>query len=451
MPAADLTKDLSAVLDWIFAEDPMAHPALAARARLLFLDTTGCMVAGLAKPELRALAAEFAESEAGPVHLPSSEIGLTASAAAALAGIAACWDEACEGLARAHGRPGLHAFPPALGLGLQQNRTLGDVLAALVTGYEVAGRLGEVLRIKPEMHVDGTWGTFGAIAAAARLGAPDFKTAAEIAAAAIDAAACQMPFSLYLPVARGATARNSYVGHAVQHALLQVSAAGAGLTAPAGALATLDRLAYQGLSTATPMAPPGEWLVEQGYLKPYAAVRHVHYGAAAAIERHRDKGPDTRHIKNIRLSVYEEAITYCGNRAPKTATQAQFSLSYGLAWALMHGDLGPDAYAADALADPEVTRLEALIEVVPDAVLTRENRRGATLTVESAQGTEIHTVDAVPGDPVMPFSADAVRDKFRRYAGPHFGDTTATAIADAILDGPLDQPLGTIFESSVLK
>ena len=73
-----------------------------------------------------------------------------------------CWDEACEGLARAHGRPGLHAIPPALALGIANRETLREVLTGAVRGYEMAARLGERMRIQPGMHVDGTWGTFGA-------------------------------------------------------------------------------------------------------------------------------------------------------------------------------------------------------------------------------------------------------------------------------------------------
>ena len=45
------------------------------------------------------------------------------------------------------------------------------------------------------------------------------------------------------------------------------------------------------------------------------------------------------------------------------AIQAQFSLTYGLARMLLTGDLGPDSYTDAALADPEVQRLERLIDV----------------------------------------------------------------------------------------
>lgn len=425
---------------WVIESDTLAEPAVEEKARELLLDTLGCMVAGLAKPEPARLAAGLMHGAQGRIRLPGFDLPLTPDAAAYIAGVAACWDEACEGLARAHGRPGLHSFGPALALALVDGHSLGDALRALVAGFEVAGRMGEALRIRPGMHVDGIWGTFGGVAAAARLKGLN----ADQTVAAIEGVACRLPYSLYLPVAQGADVRNLYVGEAATRALAQVAAVEAGVSAPAGAVAAFHSNAL-GHETPLALAPPGEWFVLEGYLKPYAAVRHVHYGAhaAAAWRRRRpDVSPDA--IRRIALSVYGEAITYCGNRAPATAIQAQFSLSYGLARTLVAGDLGPDAYAADALADPATRRLEALIEISEDAAATSAGVRTAALTVDCGDGPETIVADAVPGDPASPMSRDDVAAKFMRYAGPILGEDQSQALRDAVLDGPFGADLDSI-------
>ncbi|MFP6749051.1 MAG: MmgE/PrpD family protein [Alphaproteobacteria bacterium] len=327
------------IIAWLAADDPMEDGAVAARARLLFLDTVGCLIAGLAKPEPAALAASLGALEPGSVLLPGAKTPLSAGSAAYVAGLAACWDEACEGLPRAHGRPGLHSFAAALALGLARKHTLAETLRALVAGFEVAGWLGEYLRIVPGMHVDGTWGTFGAVAAAARL----LALSPDETVAALQGAACQLPYSLYLPISQGATVRNTYVGEAARRGIACALDVQSGITAPPGAIETFDRLALGVEGADKALAPAGEWFILQGYLKPYAAVRHVHYGAQAAIDWRRSQGqPDTTKIETLELHIYGEAITYCGNRAPRTPIQAQFSLAYGLAWALCQGDLGPD-------------------------------------------------------------------------------------------------------------
>jgi len=422
---------LTDVVTWLFAEPPIDTLAVDRRARLVFLDSLGCMIAGLSKPEPKALAEALAWLEPGPVLLPGTKAPLSITAAAYVAGIAACWDEACEGLPRAHGRPGLHAFAAVLAIGLGTDNRIGRTLSALVAGFEVGGRLGEVMRIPAGMHVDGTWGTFAAVTGAARSLGLDAATTV----AAIMGAACQMPWSLYLPIAEGATVRNAYVGEAAARGIRQAIAAEAGITAPAAALETVGQLALGRDITAQALAPAGEWLIQQGYLKPFAAVRHVHYGAAAAIEWHRRFSTiPPSDIRALTLAVYGEAITYCGNRAPTTAIQAQFSLSYGLAWALMHGDLGPDAYEAQALRNPTVRRLEAMVTIEEDTAFTGDSKRAARLTVETTTGTETIAVDIVAGDPDRPMTESDVAAKFRRFAAPVIGAEQAERLAEAILE-----------------
>ena len=226
-----MEKHLPDVLVWLFESDPVGDQAVETRARQLFLDTLGCMIAGMAKPSPRKLGVVLRRFEPGSVALTGVSGLFSVGAGAYLVGLAACWDEACEGLPRAHGRPGLHSFAAALPLALQRNATLGETLTALVAGYEVAGRLGAVLRIKPGMHVDGTWGTFGAVTAAARL----MGLSPEITMQALQGAACQLPWSLYLPIQQGADIRNAYVGEAARRGIMQVLAAAADIGAPVGA------------------------------------------------------------------------------------------------------------------------------------------------------------------------------------------------------------------------
>jgi 2-methylcitrate dehydratase PrpD len=423
-----VTAGLAAAVDWLWRIDPLDDPAVQRRARLLLLDCLGCALAALAKPELGRLAAAL-RAERGPLALPAVGGGLTMSSAASLLAIATCWDEACEGLPRAHGRPGLHACAPALALALAHPTALAELLGALVAGYEVGGRLGEAFRIKPGMHVDGGWGTFGAVAVAARLRGLDARTTLD----AINGAACQLPFSLYLPIAQGHTVRNTYLGHAASLALLVTAAAASGITAPDDAVAAQRRLAL-GLESDFALAPPGQFLILEGYLKGFAAVRHVHYGAACALAWRRAVGAPAPAIRAATLSIYQEAQTYCGNRAPSRAIQAQFSLSFGLARALLHGTLEPDAYTDAALADPELRRLEQLIEITVDPAQTA---RGATLTVVSERGSWQGRSQDGPDDPERPLSDAAVEAKFLRYAAPALGDRSP-ALADLILRAPLE-------------
>ena len=429
MSAAGLESALLSVLRWLWATPPLADPAVEARARELLLDTIGCAIAGSAEPKVAALWAQIARVDPGGAGLPGTPHALSASGFARAFAAAACWHEACEGLASAHGRPGLHAIPAVLGPAMALGASLGSVLDTVVAGYEIGGRLGAVCRIRPGMHVDGTWGSFGAAAAASRL----LGASPEVALAALNHAACHLPFSLYFPIAAGSTARNAYPGHGAAHGLASALASQAGLSGPPGSIGEFLRLALD--LRAAEVAPAGRILLLEGYLKPYPAVRHVHYGALAA-EAWRETEPDR--ITGITLDIYEEAVTYCGNRAPATAIQAQFSLSYGVARTLAHGRLDPAAYTAAALADPLVRRLEAMVALRPDPAA---EGRSCTLAVTTADGTWRRAVDRVPGDPGFPMTRPEVLSKFLAYAAPVIGRAHAATIAARLLDGGLDAPL----------
>lgn len=397
----DSGMSLAEVLEWLWVAQPPAP--VDAKARELALDTLGCVLAASAKPQLQELAATFARSDPGAVQVPGFSQSFSASSAAALFAAVACWDEACEGLARAHGRPGVPVIAACAALGQALGCTFGDWLRAVIAGYEVGGRMGEVLRIAPGMHVDGYWPALGVAAAAVRL----CGGSAAQALAAVRIVACQLPHSLYLPVVHGSEARNTYLAHSAQLGLLAANAALAGITAPQ--------------SGKENVAPSGEWLLLEGYLKRFAAVRHVHYGAAAALALRPRIADRLRDVSRIELRIYAEALTYCANRAPARPIQAQFSLSYGLARALVSGDLSPDAYSDSALGDPLVRALEAKVELIENAELTRAGRLAIELEGERLE----HAVGDLPA-----MSREDVIGKFASYT------QLAPAAAARFVDAP---------------
>ncbi|WP_076998239.1 MmgE/PrpD family protein [Variovorax sp. KK3] len=405
------------------------------QARRLLADTLGCAIAGRHAAEVRRLEDLLGGCEPGSFRLPGGP-ALGVQAAAQVLAMAATWDEACEGHALAHGRPGVPLVAALLPLGLQRGSTLAEFADAFVLGYEVGARCGAWLRIRPGMHVDANWPALGVAAGVARLiGLP----AAGIAQA-IDIAACQLATSLYLPVAQGRTARNTYLGHSATLGLQAAFASAAGIDAPADALAHYAQWHAAAAPQALPAADVA--LLQDAYLKPFAAVRHVHYGAVAARMLRAQLDGDTRSIERIVLQVYQEAITYCGNRAPRTPIQAQFSLSFGLAAMLRFGDIDPTVYEGPRFDDAELRRLESLVALEPDAGRTARNARGATLRLHRAADTLQQAVDAIPGDAGHPLDRAALIDKFCRYAARSLDAERAARFCEALLGGKNTESTG---------
>ncbi len=389
------------------------------------------MLAGLGHARPRDFGAALAASMPGAIRVAGVAPGLSQAGAAALLAAAMCWDEANEGLASAHGRPGLAVAPLCIAALAEGRVTLGEALAAFALGYEVAGRAGQAWRIRPGMHVDGSWHALGAAAAATRLAGGDRAAAAR----AVRLVACQIPFALYAPIAAGMDGRNTYPGHAVLLGTLAAAGAMAGMDAPVGGFAEARHLAL-GLDQDAEVTPPGRWLVEDAYSKPFAGVRHAHYAAAAAIELRAMLGSRLDEVRAVTLATYGEALRYAANRAPASAIAAQFSLSWAVAAGLVQGDLGPPAYTDAALADPALRGIEAMVALVEDPGLTGAGDRGAGLAVALQDGSVLEArADQVPGDPALPMSVEAVCAKFLRFAAPVLGEDQARAVLVLLLDG----------------
>lgn len=409
-----------------------------AKARLMLLDTVGCMLAARSAPEVAAFEAGFSRLDAGSFCFPGGP-GLTTLGAAAVGAMAATWDEACEGLALAHGRPGVPVVAALLPQALARDVTVGELIGALVAGYEVGARAGAWLRIPPGMHVDANWPSLGVAAGVARL----LALPAGLAMAAINTAACQLPASLYLPVAAGANARNTYLAHSAWLGILATLSAAGGVTAPQDAL-THYALNYSAAGD-EPLIDPARLLLLEAYFKPHAAVRHAHYGAEAARLLRGGLGGRTENIDAITLSVYAEAQTYCGNRDAQTPIQAQFSLSFGVAAGLRHGGIDAGIYREDQFHDAELRRLERLVRVKIDPALGESGRRGARLDIVTAGEARSARVTTIKGDPAMPMSTAEVAEKFLRYAATSVPAGRARDFAAQLVDCDSTTPFRDIW------
>ena len=427
-PIADALDELG---QWLWPAAADLPDAVSQRAQRLWRDTASCAWAGLRAAEPARWLAMQAVTDGGQVPLPGSPLRLSASAAATAFAVGACWDEACEGLALAHGRPGVPVVA-ALWSQIAVRRPSWQTLwQATAAGYEVAGRLGARLRILPGMHVDGVWGAFGAADALVWLRGGGWQEARQ----ALEACAVQLPFTLYRPVRAGANVRNLYLGHSAWLGLQAAQAVEAGFATPEGAIDDFATLALDPLA-AGEWPAPGDWLLSQSYWKPFAAVRHVHYGAQAALAL-RGQLPSNSVIDELKLRIYPEALQYCGNRAPQTVIAAQFSLSYGVAAALIFGDLSPTEFRQPCFADPRLRRLEAMVELQADAQAWPAGKRGASLSARLGDRWWHVDQGSVAGDAGNDPPAHALQAKYTQFTQ---NDPAMAAWAERVCEDPPQAP-----------
>jgi len=415
-----------------------ASAEVSRHARLVLLDTIGCALAGRMAPEVAALEKQLAALEPGSFRFPAGA-ALGPRAACQIMAIGATWHEACEGHAFAHGRSGVPAIAALLPLALHRGATIGDFIDALAVGYEVGARAGAWLRVAPGLHVDGNWPALGVAAGVARLlGLPP-----DLAMKALGIVACQLPASLYLPIRTGRNVRNVYLAHSAALGLDAALAAQAGIDAPPDALAYYAEHLCRADAQALPPAQAD--LILDAYLKPFAAVRHVHYGAIAARRLRARLNGETAGIGRIVLTIYEEATVYCGNPQPATPLAAQFSLTFGLVAMLRFGELDAASYEPPRFHDPELRRLEAMVEVRVDPDLTAQRLRGATVRLTS-DGREYEEKVGPAADPELLVDSRGAVEKFVHNANPPVEEVASRAFCQLLLDASRATPVRELWQ-----
>ncbi|HEX2101470.1 MAG TPA: MmgE/PrpD family protein, partial [Candidatus Synoicihabitans sp.] len=139
-------------------------------AKLVLLDTIGVILAGSERPETQRLRGRLAGTAGtGATVYADGWPTQDQRTAALLNGIAGRAIELCEGLRLVSGQAAVQILPGILALGEAGEGSGRDLLAALVLGYDVAGRLCTAFTPRPLAHQNGQASLVAAAAAGARM------------------------------------------------------------------------------------------------------------------------------------------------------------------------------------------------------------------------------------------------------------------------------------------
>ena len=140
-------------------------------------------------------------------------------------------------------------------------------------------------------------------------------------------------------------------------------------------------------------------------------------------------------MAGVAVGTYGKALEVCGNRAPRTAFEATFSLAYCVAAALLTGRVRRDAFAPERLRDPaRRARMERVeLRVDPEADAAYPRRRAAAVEVTTAAGERlVHRCPTRKGDPDNPLTDEELTDKYRELTEPVLGRAGAAALLDML-------------------
>lgn len=374
-------------------------------AALVLADTVGCMISGLADPEVARLADRMARH--GPTE-PFTGLKGSAQNLALVLGFAAAADELDEGHYQAGGHPAAPAAAAALAVAAAIGASDGARFAAFLVGYEVGARIGAASRLRPEAHPHGTWGTVGAAAAAAHLTGRDevaFATILELAAGMGCATSVTAPIN-------GGSIRSAWIGLSARNGLTALDLHDAGVTGEPGAIeTTFGRVigtAFDHARLAEGLGPRCE--VSGGFLKRDASCRETH-GALAAF-RIACSRVAVEDIVQVDVATFADAARL-SRIDPPNAMAARFSIPAVLAACARDGDVAADAFLGRRLGD--LLSFAARVAVVEDPAATASQpaARRCLVTLRLRDGSTVEAmVESAPGDPSAPFDEAALGDKF---------------------------------------
>jgi 2-methylcitrate dehydratase PrpD len=121
-----------------------------------------------------------------------------------------------------------------------------------------------------------------------------------------------------------------------------------------------------------------------------------------------------------KIVIRVDTVTYAAEiHDPRNGGQAQFSVAFSIAVALVFGDASIFQYTDEKVADPRVRAMMGRIRVEVDAALDKgyPDKRASSAVIELADGRRIDGyIDNAKGEPECPLSPAEIESKFLTLA-----------------------------------
>jgi 2-methylcitrate dehydratase PrpD len=321
-------------------------------------------------------------------------------------------------------------------------------LEAVVAGYEVMIRLGICLNPSAHygqgFHPTATCGTFGsAITAGKLLGLTQAGLINSLGIAGSQAAG-SMEF-----LTGGAYTKRLHPGWAAHSGIIAAILAKNGFSGPD----TIIEGKAGFLKAYSPQSDPSKlftgwgkpFKIEQTSIKPHSCCRYMQGPLDCILEIIRENRLEPADIDTVTLGILKTGIPIVAEPReqklnPKSVVDAQFSMPFGAAVAIVKGKATLDEYIEQNLTDPAVRDMMNRIVCVQDDELEPEfpKKWPAKASIRTKAGKEYRTrVDFPKGDPENPLSWDELITKFTNLSSSVFKKSRIEEIVKRVrnLDG----------------
>ena len=404
-------------------------------AKRCVLDLTGTAIAGTRTPLSRKIRDHAVRAFGAGSGAPSARLmfdGRTASpvGAAMAGGMTIDSFDAHDGHVLTKGHAGCAILPALLGVAETRDMSGAEFLTSLAIGYEIALRAGIAQHATvPDYHTSGSWNALGAAAVASRLwGLDEAQFRHAIGIAEFHGPRSQMMRCIDFP-----TMIKDGSGWGAMAGVSAACLAQDGFTgAPAIVVEGRDAEPY--------WADLGEdWRFLGMYFKPYPVCRWAQPAieAVLVLRRKHDVLPES--VERVEIETFEAAVKLNQQR-PATTEEAQYSLPFPVAAALVRGQLLPGDVAGASLEDADILSMNDRIRPITVAEIDRlfPAERMARARLFLKDGTVLESgLTTARGDAQRPLSDEEIDAKYHSVADEFIGAEAARALRSTI--GSLDR------------
>ena len=347
--------------------------------------------------------------------------------------------------------PGVVVFPSALATGEMAGASGKRFILAVVLGYEVMVRLGSALgpenSYKRGFHPTGTCGTFGSSVASSKiLGLQEEEILNAIGISGSQAAGSME----YL--AQGAWTKPFHAGWAAHSGMVAALLSRKGFKGPSSILEGRDGFLHAYSNGADPSKVlegiGSRFQILQTSVKTHACCRYMHSPIDAVLKIVKENNLRPEQVKKIKVGVLRAGAHLIAEPIeskykPQSIVDAQFSMPFGAAAALLYGRAGLKEFQPSTILSRPVREMMRKVECIIDPELDRTFPKQWRATAEILTEDEKRystTVEYPKGDPENPLSWEEMIERFHELTGQIIKKDQRLKIVEALerLDGIKD-------------
>lgn len=418
---------------------------VAKHARVLLLDYLGVAAAGSVLEESSHIARQLVRELGGTGE--ASAFGIEARVPAPLAalvnGTTAHGIEMDDTHARSSSHPGAVIWSTALAVAEREGLTGASLLPAAAAGYEAACRVAAAanptILYRRGFHPTSTCGVFGAaLTAACLLGLSQEETLNSVGIAGSFASG-NMEY-----LAQGTLTKRLQPGNAAHNGIIAALLAGRSYTGPSSILegkhGFLHAFSSESDKDALTKNLGEKWEISRTGLKLFGCCRYMHSPIEATLRALEFNPVKPDEVTEIRIGlitpgwpIVVEPIE--DKYKPKTRVDGQFSLPFGIATALVHGQAMATEFRQKQLSDSTILELARKVTIEHDKALDQQypERWPSWCKIKMSNGRTLHgTVNTTKGDPDNPLTQLEIQRKFDLLAAQFWSKKQYQQIVDMV-------------------